>query len=87
MLKENLRGGGAGGNALRVIYLGNETADLEGFGRIPPQGGPWDDKETNLERTGRCMVVSPTGGRDGGGGITRAGDLRLPPPEHNHTVY
>ena len=33
------------------------------------------------------MGVSPSGGYDGGEGITGGGDLRLTPPEHSCTVY
>ena len=36
---------------------------------------------------GMCMSVSPAVGRDGGGGITGGGDLRLLPPEHSCTVH
>ena len=32
-------------------------------------------------------IIPPSGGRDGGGGTAGCGDLRLPPPEHGHTVY
>ena len=31
--------------------------------------------------------VYPDGGGDGEGGVTVGGDLRLPPPEHNHIVH
>ena len=59
----------------------------EGFGRIPPQGGPQADEESTLERTGRSKGLSHTVGRYGGGGIAGGGELRLPPPEHICTVY
>ena len=35
-----LRGGGSGVHALRVVDVGNDTKLWEGFGRIPPRGGP-----------------------------------------------
>ena len=73
-------GGGSGGHALWVGDVGNDTMHWEGFGQIPPQGGPKADRETTPERTGLWMGVSPTGGTDGGGRITRVGYLCLPPP-------
>ena len=33
------------------------------------------------------MGISPTGRSDGGGGVTGGGYLRLPRPEHSHTVH
>ena len=86
-LGEDLRGGGPGGNYLWVRYMGNDTAHWGGVGQIPPQSVPQSDGETNLERTGRWMVVSPAGGSDGGGRIIGGGDLRLLLLEHSHTVH
>ena len=67
--------------------MGDDTAHWAVFGRILPQGGSQDDGKTTLERTGRWMGVSPTRGRDGGGGIIGGVDLRLPLTEHSHTVH
>ena len=36
---------------------------------------------------GQIMGLYPAGGGAGGGRIVGGGDLHLPPPEHNHTVY
>ena len=33
------------------------------------------------------MVISPDGGRNGGGRAARGGYLRPPPPEHSYKVY
>ena len=33
------------------------------------------------------MEIPPAGGRDDGGSTAGDGDLRLPPPQHCHTVY
>ena len=75
-----------------VIIYGSDTWVMTlriggGFGQIPPQSVPQSDGETNLERTGRWMVVSPAGGSDGGGRIIGGGDLRLLLLEHSHTVH
>ena len=53
-LREDLRGGGSGGHALRVENVGNDTTHPEGFGRILQQGA--------RRLTGR----QPQRGRDGG---------------------
>ena len=58
-----------------------------GIGRIPPQGDPQADREASLAKEGWSVGIPPTGGRDGGGGTARGGDLRLPPSEHGRTVY
>ena len=63
------------------------TTHWEGFGWITTQGGPQADRKTKLERMGRWMGVSHAVGQYGGGGITGGGDLRIPPPEHRHTVH
>ena len=86
-LGEDLRGGGSGGHALRVVDVGYDTAHREGFGKIPQQGGPQDDGETTSERTGKWMGVSLAGGNNSGGGIIGIGDLKLLPPEHSHLVH
>ena len=67
--------------------MGNANAHKEGSGRIPPQGGLQADGEITSKRMGMCMSVSPAVGRDGGGGLTGGGDLRLLPPEHSCTVH
>ena len=59
----------------------------DGFGRIPPQGGPQADGEATLTRKGRLMGVPPTGGRDVGGGTSGGGYLCLPLSEHIFTFY
>ena len=64
-----------------------DTAHWEGFGSIPSQGGPQSDGGATLDRMGRGMGLSPAGGSDGRGGVAGGGYLRLPPPEHIHTVY
>ena len=66
--------------------MGDYTTHWEVFGQIPPQGGLKADRKTTLDRMGLWMDVSPTGGCDGGIRITGGGDLRLPYPEHIHTV-
>ena len=47
--------------------------------QIPPQDGLQADMEATLERTGKSMGTSPTGGRDGGGRISGGGYLYIPP--------
>ena len=86
-LGEDLRGSGSGGHALQVGYGSNDNAHREGFGSVPPQGGPQADRETTSERTGRRMGVSPAGGSNGGRGIAGGVDIRLPPTEHSFTVH
>ena len=50
-LEVDLHGGGLGGHDIRVVDVGNDTVHWEGFGQIPPQGGPKADRETTSERT------------------------------------
>ena len=69
-LGAGLIGGGLVSNDLRVKDVGHENPHLEGFGLISPQGGPQDDGEATSERKGRSMGLHPSGGRDGGGGIS-----------------
>ena len=86
-LGPDLPGGGSVGNDLWVGDVGRDTLHWEGFGRIPPQGGPQSDREATSERMGRSMGIPPSGGRGGGGRTTGGGELRLLPPEHSCTVY
>ena len=65
----------------------HDTAYGEGLGMVPPQGGPQADREATLERMGQSLSLSPDKGRDGGSRLERGGELRLPLPEHIHTVY
>ena len=67
--------------------MGDDTAHWEGFGRIPPHDGPQVDGKTTSERTIRWMVVSPSGGRGGRGGVTGCGDLSLLYPKYSHKVH
>ena len=39
-LRENLRDSGSGGHAVWIGDVGGDTAHWEGFGWIPPKGGP-----------------------------------------------
>ena len=64
-LGENLLGGGSGGSNVRVRDVGDDTTHWEGFGRIPPQGGPKDDGMTTSDQAGRWVGVFPTGRSDG----------------------
>ena len=75
-----LLGGGSVGHALRVGDVCHDTLYLEGFEQIPPQGSPQADGEATLESMGRSMGISPSWGRNGRGGISGSGDLRLPAP-------
>ena len=86
-LREDLRGGSSGGYALRVVDLGNDTADWKGVGRIPQQGFLQADRKTSSESTGWWMGVSNSGGIHGGGGTKGGGDLHLPPLEHSRTFH
>ena len=45
-------GGGAIGPYIRVRYTSPHAAYEEGVGRIPPQGGPQDDRTAALEKAG-----------------------------------
>ena len=46
------------------------TVHWEGFGRIPPQIGPQADGMSTSEREVLKVVLSTTGGSNGGGRIT-----------------
>ena len=74
-LGSDLIGGGSVGHDLQVGDVGHDTAFWEVWGRILSQGGPKADREATLERTGRSMVIFPSGGRNGGGNIAGGGDL------------
>ena len=67
--------------------MGPDAAHEEGVGQIPPQGGPQADGEATTERMVRRMGLPPTGGYDIRDGLKGGGELCLPPPELNHTVY
>ena len=67
--------------------MGPDAAHEEGVGRIPPQDSPQDGGEVTAERTGRRVDLPPTGGYDGGVGLTGGGGIRLLPLEQIHTVY
>ena len=67
--------------------MGPDAAHEDIFGRIPPQGGPQDDGEATMKRTGRMMGLPPSGGCDGRGGLAGDGELHLPTPEHSCKVY
>ena len=82
-----LLGGGIVGHYIRVRDVNHDSPHWEGVGQIPQQGIPQDDGESNLERKGWFMVITPDVGRDGGCMTEGGGDLRLPPPEHIRTVY
>ena len=56
-------------------YVDDDPTHWEGFGQIPPQGGPHSDKEETSAREGQRVDIPPTGGRDGVGG-----DLRILSP-------
>ena len=79
--------GGPVSNNLRVRGVGYEPTHRESVGRIPPQGGPQDDRETTSEREEWNVNITPAGGRNGRGRDVGDGDLHLPPPEHSCTVY
>ena len=59
----------------------------EGVGKIPPQGGPKNDREVNSAREVRRVGIPPAGVRDDGGVNAGGGDLHLPPIEQGCTVY
>ena len=86
-LGPDILGGGAGSQDLRVGEMGNDTVHWEGFGQIPPQGGPQADRETTSKRTGRWMGVSTAEGSDVRGSITGGRYLSLPPKEYSCTVH
>ena len=67
--------------------MGPDAAHEGGVGRVPPKGDPHSDGAATAEGTGRRLSLPPAGGCDGGVGLAGGGDLRLLPPEHNHTVY
>ena len=67
--------------------MDHDTAHWEGFGKIPPQGGPQADVKATPVSMERIMGISPSGGFDGGGGISGDGDLHLLPLEQISTVY
>ena len=86
-LKPDKLGGGPFGNDLQARDVGDDPMHQEGVGWIPQQGGQHSDGETNSSREGRRVDIPSDGGRDGRGGTVVSGNLRLPPPEHSHTVY
>ena len=51
----DILGGGAIGPAIRVRDMGPDTANSEGFGRIPPQGGPHADGTATAEGMGQRL--------------------------------
>ena len=63
-LGEDLRSGSSGGHAIEVRDMEYDTTHREGFGWIPPQGGPKAEGKTTSNGTGRWMGVSPSGGRN-----------------------
>ena len=65
----------------------NETTHWECFEKIPPQGGPQDNRNTTSARTGWWVGVSLARERDSRGGIIGGGDLCLPSPEYSCTVH
>ena len=67
--------------------MGPDASHEEGFGRIQQQGDLQADGEAIAGIPGWRVVLPPSGGCDGGGGLVVAGDLRILPPEHGHTVY
>ena len=74
-----LLGSGTFVHALQVGSMGDDTPHLEGFGRIPPQGGLQADREGKLAREGKHTSIPPTGGSDGGYGTAGVGVLSTPP--------
>ena len=79
-LGKNLPGSVLVGHYVWVGDVGDDTAHWEGLGWISPQGGLQADVTASSEGKGRELGVSHTGGSDGGGGVTRGGDLHLPSP-------
>ena len=67
--------------------MGDDLNHRGGVGRIPPQVFPQDTRVSVSAREGCCGVIPLPGEHDGGGGTEGGGDLRLPPPEHSHTVH
>ena len=51
-LGEDLHGSAASGHDIRVVDVVNDTVSWDSLGRIPPQGGPQADGETNSEKMG-----------------------------------
>ena len=60
---------------------------MEGVGQIPSQGRTQAGGETNLEREGRRVGITPAEVRDRRGVTSGGGKLRLSVPEHSRTVY
>ena len=83
----DLLGGGSVSHAVWVGDVGHEILCWEGFGKIPPPGCPQAHVEETSKVTGNSMGIPPARGRDARGEIAGGEELRLPPPEHSHTVY
>ena len=86
-LEPDLPSIGSVGHDLRVRDVGHDTPHWEGFGRIPPQGGPQAHEEETSEKTGWSMSLTPAGVHDGVGDTTVGGDLCLPSPGHTCKDY
>ena len=82
-----LQGGGSGGAAVLIRYMGNYFSHRKDAGGISPLGVPPDDVQTIAERWRRDLEVSPSGCGDSGGSTGGGVDLCSPPPEHGRTVH
>ena len=80
-------GGSTIGNTLWVEVMVHDAAHEEVFGWITPQGGPQADREATMERMGRRVGLTPSGGCNDRGGLAGSGDFRLPPLDHSCAVY
>ena len=67
--------------------MSTDAACEEGFGNIPPQGGPRADCIATAEGLVQRLVLPTSGGCDGRTGVARDGYLRLRPPEHSSAIY
>ena len=60
-LGPDILGGGSVGPILRVRYVCDDAAHLEGVARIPLQGDTQANREANSEREGWSVYIPPAG--------------------------
>ena len=86
-VRDFLPGGGSGCPNIRIKFVGDVSTHWEGARRISPPGDTPTDRAASKTEGGRDLVLTFTDNGDGRGGLEGYGDIRLPPPDHRHTVH